>query len=144
MTRMWSVTREQGLSVLEAIVAVLLLAVALLAAAGVLSLATTHAALGRQGTEAASLAAQEVDRLRDLPFDAIPIGTSQEVRLVDGRSYRLTRTVTPDDPGPNMKRVVVVVEWDLLGPRVYRTEVVLTDLQKPVPTPSPTPPGGGP
>ncbi len=131
----WHAAR--GLSLLEVLVAALLLVVIVAAVAGLLSVAGTYAGIGKRGTDAASVAAAEVERLRDLPYDLIPDGeASFEVEFGDVR-YHVRRTVEPDQPAAGMKRITVEVSYDLQGQRTYRTQVIFTDLMRPAPTPTP-------
>lgn len=128
-----------GLSLLEVLVATLLLALVVASVAAVLSLAGTYAGIGKRGTDAASVAAAEVERLRDLPYDRIPAGTEEFDVQFGGVSYHVTRTVEPDTPQQGMKRITVDVRYELQGPRTYRTQVIFTDLMRPAPTPTPSP-----
>jgi hypothetical protein len=127
------------LSLLEVLVATLLLVLVVASVAGVLSVAGTYAGIGKRGTDAATVAAAEVERLRDLPYDRIPAGTAEFDVEFGGTTYRVTRFVEPDVPQEGMKRITVEVRYDLYGPRTYRTQVIFTDLMRPAPTPTPSP-----
>lgn len=140
---LWAVRREPrrdvaaGLSLLEVLVAAMLLVLVVASVAGVLSLAGTYAGIGKRGTDAASVAAAEVERLRDLPYSRIPDGTAEFDVEFGGVQYHVRRTVEPEQPEPGMKRVTVEVTYDLQGQRRYVTQVILTDLMRPAPTPTP-------
>jgi Tfp pilus assembly protein PilV len=126
-----------GLSVLEVLVAVALFAVVVAAVVAVLSLVGTYGALGRRSTDATTVAAAEVERLRDLPYDRIPTGQLEFTVEFGGSTYHVRRVVELDTPEAGMKQVTVEVTYDLMGPRTYRTQVIFTDLMRPAPVPTP-------
>ncbi len=128
---------KDGLSLLEVLVAALLLVVIVAAVAGLLSVAGTYAGVGKRDTDAASVAAAEVERLRDLPYDRIPDGTAEFDVVLGDVQYHVLRIVEPDRPAEGMKRITVEVTYNLQGPRTYRTQVIFTDLMRPAPTPTP-------
>jgi len=128
-----------GLSLLEVLVATLLLAIIVASVAAVLSVAGTYSAISKRGTDAATVAAAEVERLRDLPYERIPPGTEEFEVEFGGVRYHVTRTVEPDQPQEGMKWITVEVRYDLQGQRTYRTQVIFTDLMRPAPTPTPSP-----
>ncbi len=117
--------------------AALLLVVIVAAVAGLLSVAGTYAGVGKRDTDAASVAAAEVERLRDLPYDRIPDGTAEFDVVLGDVQYHVLRIVEPDRPAEGMKRITVEVTYNLQGPRTYRTQVIFTDLMRPAPTPTP-------
>ncbi|MFN3286722.1 MAG: type II secretion system protein [bacterium] len=112
----------------------MLLVLIVASVAALLSLAGTYAGIGKRGTDAASVAAAEVERLRDLPYSRIPDGTAEFDVEFGGVQYHVRRTVEPDQPEAGMKRVTVEVTYDLQGQRRFVTEVILTDLMRPAPT----------
>ncbi len=127
----------RGLSLLEVVLASLLLVVVIAGVAGVLSTAGTYAGLGKRGSDAAALAAAEIERLRDLPYDRIPVGSAEWEVEFAGSNYHVRRTVEADVPESGMKRITVEVTYNLAGVRTYRTQVIFTDLMRPAPTPTP-------
>ena len=128
---------QDGLSLLEVLVATLLLGLIVASVAGVLSVAGSQAGVGKRGTDAATVAAAEVERLRDLPYDRIPAGTEEFDVDLGGVTYHVTRTVEENVPQEGVKRITVEVRYDLQGQRTYRTQVIFTDLMRPAPTPTP-------
>ncbi len=134
----WSGAADaRGLSLLEVVLASLLLVVVIAGVAGVLSTAGTYAGLGKRGSDAAALAAAEIERLRDLPYDLIPVGSAEWEVEFAGSNYHVRRTVEADVPESGMKRITVEVTYNLAGVRTYRTQVIFTDLMRPAPTPTP-------
>ncbi len=122
---------SQGFTLLEVLIAVLILVGALAGTAALLTAGITHEYVSRKTTAAAALAQREVERLRDLPFAEIASSTAPETFTVDGQTYEVVREVTPIGAPEPMKRVRVVVTWTHMGPRSYQTEVIFTDLLPP-------------
>jgi len=123
-------TEERGFTLLEVLLAILILAGAIAGTAALLTASITQEYVARKTTAAAALAQQEVERLRDLPFADIASSGPQTV-IVDGQSYQVSREVTLLGSPESMKRVRVVVTWTHMGSRSYQTEVILTDLLPP-------------
>jgi prepilin-type N-terminal cleavage/methylation domain-containing protein len=121
-------SREDGFTVLEVVVAVLLLSVGLLATAQLAMFATTQSALGTQASSASTLASQTIESYRDANFATIGAGTVVTTSTVGGTLYTITSIITNNDPAANMTRVHVTVSW-AGGGQSYVTETVLSPLE---------------
>jgi Tfp pilus assembly protein PilV len=119
--------REGGFTVLEVIVAGFLLAVGLIATAQLAVMATTQVALGRQASDASTLAAQTIEQYRDINFSKLLAGTFVTTPTVGTTTFTVTTVVTNNDPQPNMTRVRVTVTWR--GGQQYVAETILSTLQ---------------
>ena len=119
--------REDGFTVLEVIVAGFLLAVGLIATAQLAVMATTQVALGRQASDASTLAAQTIEQYRDINFSKLLAGTYVTTPTVGTTTYTVTTVVTNNDPQTNMTRVRVTVTWR--GGQQYVAETILSTLQ---------------
>jgi Tfp pilus assembly protein PilV len=119
--------REDGFTVLEVIVAGFLLAVGLIATAQLAVMATTQVALGRQASDASTLAAQTIEQYRDINFSKLLAGTFVTTPTVGTTTFTVTTVVTNNDPQPNMTRVRVTVTWR--GGQQYVAETILSTLQ---------------
>jgi Tfp pilus assembly protein PilV len=119
--------REGGFTVLEVIVAGFLLAVGLIATAQLAVMATTQVAVGRQASDASTLAAQTIEQYRDINFSKLLGGTFVTTPTVGTTTYTVTAVVTNNDPQPNMTRVRVTVTWG--GGQQYVAETILSTLQ---------------
>lgn len=111
-----------GFSILEVLAAMALFGVV---AAAVSALATTSVRFtidNRHGTAAATLAQEELEDLRGMPFDDVESRT--QVAVVGGQAFTVATVVDDDDPEPGMKHIVVTVSWG--GPRGARTHVLET------------------
>jgi Tfp pilus assembly protein PilV len=115
--------RQRGLSLLEALIALLVLSLGLLAVARLQPQLRQHAELARQRSEALRLAQEDIERLRSFALLAAApgsrsfadIGAAQ--RSVDADSglltnsrYRVTRDIAATAT-PNAKEVTVTVDW---------------------------------
>jgi prepilin-type N-terminal cleavage/methylation domain-containing protein len=123
-------TTARGFTLLEVLLAVLILAGAIVGTAALLTAGITQEYVARRTTTAAALAQQEIERVRDLPFGDIA-SSGPETVTVDGQAYQISREVTLLGSPESMKRVRVVVTWTHMGARSYQTEVILTDLLPP-------------
>jgi Tfp pilus assembly protein PilV len=119
--------REDGFTVLEVIVAGFLLAVGLIATAQLAVMATTQVALGRQASDASTLAAQTIEQYRDINFSKLLAGTYVTTPTVGTTTFTVTTVVTNNDPQTNMTRVRVTVTWR--GGQQYVAETILSTLQ---------------
>ena len=86
--------REDGFTVLEVIVAGFLLAVGLIATAQLAVMATTQVALGRQASDASTLAAQTIEQYRDINFSKLLAGTFVTTPTVGTTTFTVTTVVT--------------------------------------------------
>src|ERR1700730_1790913 len=118
--------REGGFTVLEVIVAGFLLAVGLIATAQLAVMATTQVALGRQASDASTLAAQTIEQYRDINFSKLLAGTFVTTPTVGTTTFTVTTVVTNNDPQTNMTRVRVTVTWR--GGQQYVAETILSTL----------------
>jgi Tfp pilus assembly protein PilV len=119
--------REGGFTVLEVIVAGFLLTIGLIATAQLAIMATGQVALGRQASDASTLAAQTIEQYRDINFSKLLAGTSVTTPTVGATTYTVTTVVTNNDPQTSMTRVRVTVAWG--GSQTYVAETILSTLQ---------------
>ena len=116
---------RRGVSLVEALVAMAVMAIGMLALVGVQGTMRLNSDLARQRTEATRIASEEIERLRsftsmaavngksDVSYDEITTRTDNDVQLPDSTAnttYKLVRTVKPD-PNSGQKVVSVVVRW---------------------------------
>ncbi|MCX8117003.1 MAG: prepilin-type N-terminal cleavage/methylation domain-containing protein [Desulfobacterota bacterium] len=107
--------KSEGFSLIEVLVALVILAISLLALAGLMNITTKNNAFGGSMTEAATLAQDRMESLRVTPWDNIVSGSDVvQIRGVDyNRSWRVV--LGPNSPAPpfdNEKRITVTVNWN--------------------------------
>lgn len=120
--------RTAGFTLVEALAAVALFALAA-AAIGVLATSSMlHTARNRHATTAAMLAQEQVEALRGLRYDDIAGGT--DTVTVAGRAYTVATDVEDDTPAAGMKRIGVSVSWTgPEGSRSYDVETIFTAVR---------------
>lgn len=107
--------KSTGFSLLEILIALVILAISLLALAGLMTITTRNNAFGGTMTEAATLAQDLMESLRVTNWDNIISGN--DVVQVRGVNYnrRWAVALGPNSPAPpfdNEKRVSVTVNWN--------------------------------
>jgi prepilin-type N-terminal cleavage/methylation domain-containing protein len=125
VTARW--TRERGFTVIEVLIAIVLLATGLLATARLMVVATSHGRLAKQASDAATLAAHTIERYRDKNYDTITGGTFVTTPIVGADTYTVTTVVTRDIPA-NRTTINVTVTWNG-GTQSYVSATILSNLQ---------------
>ena len=105
--------RRNGFTLVEVIVAIVLIGVGLMGLAALSTTVTRANVQSSSLTTATALAQERVERLRTDDYDAIASGN--DARVVDGVTYTRTWTVTADDPAQGLKTVAVAVSWTSRG-----------------------------
>jgi Tfp pilus assembly protein PilV len=115
--------RQFGTTLLEALVALLVLALGMLSVGRVQTQMRLNADLARQRSEAVRLAQEDLERLRAFSVLALTAGARSFAEIADAATtvdaasgytsntrYQVKRTVTPA-PAPNAKNASVTVGW---------------------------------
>jgi len=101
--------RSKGFSLIEVIIALFILAVALLALAGLMVSTTRNTSYGGHMTEAATFAQDVLEKLRGAPWATIVNGSDTRTGST-GINYARNWTVTPNTDG-TQRWVSVTVNW---------------------------------
>jgi type II secretory pathway pseudopilin PulG len=118
--------REEGFTVVEVLVAIVNLGIVLLGINAVLLTGFTQAAVSKSTSDAAAVAQQQLETLRDVSYANIQAAPTTTV-TVGTYAYTVNRTVTVNDPVPNIKHIKVTVTWNLQGTRSYVAETYFSD-----------------
>lgn len=107
--------RMNGFSLIEVLISLVILAISLLALAGLMTTTTKNNAFGGNMTEAATLAQDRMEELRVTDWDNIVDGN--DTIPMRGLNYDRVWTVAlgPNSPAPpndNDKRITVTVNWN--------------------------------
>jgi len=107
--------KSNGFSLIEVLVSLVILAISLLALAGLMTTTTKNNAFGGNLTEAATLAQDKLEELRVTGWDIIINGS--DTNPIRGLNYNRAWTVvlgpsSPPSPNDNEKRVTVTVNWN--------------------------------
>jgi hypothetical protein len=107
---------QQGLSLLEIVIAMAVVFLALLGFAGFSVVAHTGMSASEKMTRAVTLAQETME---DIQREGIPPGlTSQWTKaepygsIAGALHHQRTLTMTPDDPMPGLHTVTIQVQWD--------------------------------
>jgi type IV pilus assembly protein PilV len=110
--------KSNGFTLIEILVALVILAIALLAMAALMARTTGNNSLGGHLTEAATLAQNKLEQLRATPYAMIiqQLNTSypdQPVGQSSGITYTRTWIAVPDVPLPNsaLATITITVAW---------------------------------
>jgi len=108
----------RGFTLIEVLVATLLLSIGILALVGVVSLATSEAGDTNQRKKAIVLAERRIEALSGLAYeDSLLVAGqtfSDQDNPIDG-VFNVTWQTVDDDPVPNCKKVTAQVSWDVGG-----------------------------
>ncbi len=116
---------NRGYSLIELLIAITILAVGLLAVAGLQTTAIKGNVHAITITEATSLAEDRIEAIRNMDYADIYVPNPHTEANVDGSIYTRETVVEVDTPLPDLKRVTVTVRWNASGPHqvVLRTIV---------------------
>ena len=114
--------RQQGVSLLEVLAAMVLFALVASAVGALATQSMVHTTRNRHSTSAALCAQQELERLRGLPYAQMASRTT--TMTMGGQSFSVASTVQADTPVANVATITVTVTWT--GPEGARSYVVQT------------------
>jgi prepilin-type N-terminal cleavage/methylation domain-containing protein len=107
--------QERGFTLVEILVALVILSIALLALAGLMATTIRNNAAGGHLTEAATIAQDTLERLRLSPLNSIPLGIMTQDSCVGSTGIVYTRnwTAVPNIPFPNntLDTITITVTW---------------------------------
>lgn len=106
-------TNHKGLTLLEAVIAMALFMVAVLALAGVAVTASKGAAASRHLTTAATLAQDKLEEVRNTGYDAgAPVETAEAYETIpDFPLYQRIVRIETGRPVPGLQTATVTVSW---------------------------------
>jgi len=100
---------QRGVTLVESLVALALLALSSAAIGRFMTGQIRHAGINLTTSQAYSYAADEIERIRALPFDEMSSGT--HTRSTGAVTYTIESEVRGGVPAANMKWVEVAVSW---------------------------------
>jgi type IV pilus assembly protein PilV len=105
-----ALTRANGFTLIEILVALVILAIALLALAGLMVTTTKNSSFGSHMTEAATFAQDLLEQLRASPWANVVSGADQRTGST-GVNYNRNWNVVPNPTG-NQRWVNITVNWN--------------------------------
>lgn len=106
---------QRGITLVESLVALALLAIGAAVVGNFMTSQIRHASGNHLSGQAYALAADEIERIRSLPFSEMAGGAHTETDGVV--SFDIESDVQDGIPAPNMKSVEVEVSWNAPGGR---------------------------
>ena len=101
--------RSKGFSLVEVMIALLILAIALLALAGLMVTTTRNSSFGGHMTEASTFAQDRLEQLRVSPWAGVAAG-NDTIQGSTGITYTRNWTVTPNADG-TQRWVSITLTW---------------------------------
>lgn len=118
---------NKGFSLIEMLIAVTILAVGLLAVAGLQITAIQGNSQGNSVSQATALAEDRIESIRNMDYAAISFVPNPNIETnVAGTLYTRETLVEVDTPMSDLKKITVTVKWETNKPHkiVLRTIVV--------------------
>ena len=103
--------KSKGFSLVEVLIALVILSVSLLALAGLMVQTTHNNSFGNHMTEASTVAQDIFERLRARPYNSMTCGPPDNVYGSSGQKYTRDCTVVHDTGGTEAN-AVIRVRWD--------------------------------
>jgi len=101
--------RSKGFSMVEVLIALLILAICLLALAGLMATTTRNSSFGGHMTEASTFAQDRLEQLRVSPWAAVATG-NDTIQGSTGITYTRNWTVTPNANG-DQRWISITLTW---------------------------------
>jgi len=107
---------DKGFSLIELLIAVTILAVGLLAVAGLQVTAIQGNTQGNLTSQATTIAEDQIETIRNMDYAAISFAANPYIEAdVGGTSFTRETLVETDNPMPDLKKITVTVRWNSHG-----------------------------
>jgi type IV pilus assembly protein PilV len=105
--------KSNGFSLIEVLISLVILAISLLALAGLMTTTTRNTASGGRLTEAATLAQDKLEELRAIPWDSIPLNQTSSDSPVSrpGIQYDRSWIASLNGLNPDIKEIQITIRW---------------------------------
>lgn len=105
--------KSNGFTLIEVMIALIILAISLLALAGLMATTTKNNSTGGRITEAATLAQDKLEELRALPWDSIPVNVinSDSPESRPGVQYERSWVASLNGINSDLKEIQITIRW---------------------------------
>jgi prepilin-type N-terminal cleavage/methylation domain-containing protein len=106
--------KSKGFSLIEILIALVILSISLLALAGLMVTTTKNNSFGAHMTEAATFAQDELENLRTSPWANVVTGNDTRLGFDNSTQYTRNWTVVPNAVAPNdtVKEIAITINWN--------------------------------
>ncbi len=120
---------EEGLTLIEVLVAAVILAAGSVAVSSLIAAGLIRSDTNNAMTHATDLAIQEIEDLRSIDYGTLANRTApNSPDTWNGTTFTIQSTVTRDSPGPSMSTIVVAVTWGQRGQNYgYNLQTIYAD-----------------
>jgi len=103
---------SNGFTLIEVLVSLVILAISLLALAGLMTTTTKNNSVGGRLTEAATLAQDKLEELRAISWDNIPLTQTSDTPIIrPGVQYNRSWTARLNATNADIKEIEIIVRW---------------------------------
>jgi len=118
---MYNSLKSRGFTLIEVLISLVILAVSLLALAGLMTATTKNTTAGGRLTEAATLAQDKLEELRAIHWENIPLKETRDTpETRPGFQYERIWKARLNATNPDIKEVEITVRWTDTTPHSLR------------------------
>jgi prepilin-type N-terminal cleavage/methylation domain-containing protein len=105
--------KPEGFSLIEVLIALVILSISLLALAGLMATTTKNNSYGGHLTEAVTFAQQRLEQFRVTPYASVSTSPTPVIQtgVPSGIPYSLNWVVAPN-AGDTLRRITITVDWN--------------------------------
>ena len=104
--------KSKGFTLIEVLISLVILAISLLALAGLMTTTTKNNSVGGRLTEAATLAQDKLEELRAVSWDNIPLNQTNDTPVTrPGIQYERTWIARLNATNADIKEIEITVRW---------------------------------
>lgn len=104
--------KSNGFSLIEVLVSLVILAVSLLALAGLMTTTTKNNSFGSHLTEAATFAQDKLEELRAMPWNSLIPDSVNTDNPPGSTGIQYTRTYRVNQLNPSLKELEITINWN--------------------------------
>ena len=103
---------SKGFTLIEVLISLVILAISLLALAGLMTTTTRNTASGGRLTEAATFAQDKLEELRAMPWNSLIPGSVNTDNPAGSTGIQYIRTYRVNQLNPSLKELEITINWN--------------------------------